>query len=87
MAIQVTKATSTCCGKAAGGECVCAKEAKCSCGKQAALNCTCDKAQTENNVTGARCQCGARPAGACTCGSAGSASGSNANEIDFTTKK
>ncbi|KAM7203646.1 hypothetical protein V8F20_003941 [Naviculisporaceae sp. PSN 640] len=56
---------STCCGKSA--ECVCAKQATCSCGKQSALHCTCDKATTENSVSGPRCSCRARPAGECTC--------------------
>jgi len=45
----------TCCGREGG--CVCAKEAKCSCGKQSALHCNCEKAQTENTISGARCSC------------------------------
>lgn len=44
-----------------------ASQAKCSCGEKSALHCSCDKATTENAVTGARCSCRARPAGACTC--------------------
>ncbi|KAG4424834.1 hypothetical protein IFR04_001994 [Cadophora malorum] len=57
---------STCCGKSGQG-CVCASQAKCSCGEKSALHCSCDKASTENEVTGPRCSCRARPAGACTC--------------------
>ncbi|TPX18365.1 uncharacterized protein E0L32_011740 [Thyridium curvatum] len=44
-----------------------AQQAKCSCGQQSALHCTCNKASTENTVTGPRCSCRARPAGQCTC--------------------
>ena len=47
---------STCCGRS-GQDCVCAAQAKCSCGKQSALKCTCEKANTENTVSGARCSC------------------------------
>ena len=47
---------STCCGRS-GEACVCASQAKCSCGKQSAMNCNCEKANTENTVTGARCSC------------------------------
>ena len=47
---------STCCGRA-GGQCICASQAKCSCGKQSALKCNCEKATTENKVEGARCSC------------------------------
>ncbi|KAL8381614.1 hypothetical protein RB595_005751 [Gaeumannomyces hyphopodioides] len=61
---------STCCGKS--DVCVCATQAKCSCGKQSALHCTCEKAATENSVSGARCSCRARPAGECNCERAGS---------------
>ncbi|KAL8408879.1 hypothetical protein RB594_007347 [Gaeumannomyces avenae] len=61
---------STCCGKS--DVCVCATQAKCSCGKQSALHCTCEKAATENSVSGARCSCRARPAGECNCDRAGS---------------
>ena len=50
-----TKPT-TCCGKSGQG-CVCASQAKCSCGKQSAMNCSCEKAATENTLTGARCSC------------------------------
>merc|ERR1712093_171382 len=57
---------STCCGKSGQG-CVCASQAKCPCGEKSALHCRCDKASTENEVTGPRCSCRARPAGACTC--------------------
>lgn len=49
--------SSTCCGRS-GQACVCAAEAKCSCGEKSALNCTCEKAKTENAVSGARCSCG-----------------------------
>ncbi|KAL8381616.1 hypothetical protein RB595_005751 [Gaeumannomyces hyphopodioides] len=49
-----------------------ATQAKCSCGKQSALHCTCEKAATENSVSGARCSCRARPAGECNCERAGS---------------
>lgn len=49
-----------------------AKQATCSCGKQSALNCNCDKATTENEITGARCSCRARPAGECNCDNAAS---------------
>ncbi|KAI0812907.1 hypothetical protein GGR55DRAFT_638356 [Xylaria sp. FL0064] len=44
-----------------------AKQATCSCGKQSALHCTCQRATTENTLSGARCSCRARPAGQCTC--------------------
>ncbi|KDN64590.1 hypothetical protein CSUB01_08607 [Colletotrichum sublineola] len=44
-----------------------AQQAKCSCGQKPALHCSCDKASTENSVTGPRCSCRARPAGECTC--------------------
>ena len=47
---------TTCCGRS-GQACVCAQQAKCSCGKQSALKCNCEKAKTENTVTGARCSC------------------------------
>lgn len=47
---------STCC-KRAGGDCICASQAKCSCGQKSALHCNCDKAATENAVKGARCSC------------------------------
>ncbi|CZS89690.1 related to Cu-binding metallothionein [Rhynchosporium agropyri] len=57
---------STCCRKS-GQVCVCAGQAKCSCGERSALQCSCDKASTENKVTGPRCSCRARPAGSCTC--------------------
>ncbi|KAL1847569.1 hypothetical protein Plec18167_009436 [Paecilomyces lecythidis] len=58
---------STCCNISKDGGCVCAAQAKCSCGKQTAGHCTCDKAASENNITGPRCSCRARPAGQCTC--------------------
>ncbi|CAD6586140.1 MAG: hypothetical protein ASARMPREDX12_002283 [Alectoria sarmentosa] len=60
---------STCCGRSgkAGEACVCATQAKCSCGNKSALECSCEKAETENTVSGARCSCRARPAGQCTC--------------------
>lgn len=47
--------------------CSTAKQATCSCGKESALHCSCDKAATENSVSGPRCSCRARPAGECTC--------------------
>jgi hypothetical protein len=34
-----------------------ATQAKCSCGQKAALACSCDKASTENAVSGPRCSC------------------------------
>lgn len=34
-----------------------ASQAKCSCGEKSALQCSCDKATTENEVTGPRCSC------------------------------
>lgn len=48
---------STCCNMSKDGGCVCAAQAKCSCGKQTAGHCTCDKAASENNITGPRCSC------------------------------
>jgi hypothetical protein len=44
-----------------------AQQATCSCGKQSALQCNCEKATTENSVSGDRCSCRARPAGKCNC--------------------
>ncbi|KAF3387000.1 hypothetical protein F1880_000079 [Penicillium rolfsii] len=58
---------STCCKMTQGEGCVCAAQAKCSCGKESALHCTCNKASTENQISGARCSCRSRPAGQCTC--------------------
>ncbi|KAF2199849.1 hypothetical protein GQ43DRAFT_456867 [Delitschia confertaspora ATCC 74209] len=76
----------TCCGRN-NGECVCAKEATCSCGKQPALQCKCEKAATENKVTGSSCACGKRAEDACTCGRTAATGGSSELETDFTTKK
>ncbi|KAI1303853.1 hypothetical protein F5Y03DRAFT_359273 [Xylaria venustula] len=67
MATEVTQATPTCCGKSSGNECITAKQATCSCGNKSALHCTCQRAETENSLSGARCSCRARPAGQCTC--------------------
>ncbi|KAL1840996.1 hypothetical protein VTJ49DRAFT_7550 [Mycothermus thermophilus] len=55
----------TCCGKSE--VCVCAQQATCSCGAKPALQCNCEKAATENAVSGNRCSCQARPAGKCNC--------------------
>ncbi|KAF2457768.1 hypothetical protein BDY21DRAFT_342725 [Lineolata rhizophorae] len=60
---------ASCCGRSGEG-CVCAKEATCSCGKMPAMQCNCEKAATENVVSGARCSCNQRAAGHCTCGRA-----------------
>ncbi|KAH8808585.1 hypothetical protein F5884DRAFT_377076 [Xylogone sp. PMI_703] len=49
-------ASTTCCGKNGEG-CVCAAQAKCSCGQKNALHCTCEKAETENKISGPRCSC------------------------------
>lgn len=57
---------ATCCNRSAEG-CPCAATSTCSCGKRSALDCNCDKASTENKVTGPRCSCRGRPAGECTC--------------------
>ncbi|KZF22778.1 hypothetical protein L228DRAFT_247160 [Xylona heveae TC161] len=57
---------TTCCGRDGQG-CICASEAKCSCGSHSALHCTCDKAATENTISGARCSCRARAQGQCNC--------------------
>ncbi|BDD54941.1 hypothetical protein MPDQ_004027 [Monascus purpureus] len=57
----------SCCKNSQDGSCICAAQAKCSCGKENALHCTCDKASSENTITGSRCSCRARPAGQCTC--------------------
>lgn len=48
---------TTCCKTSGDSGCVCAAQAKCSCGKENALHCSCNKASTENAVTGARCSC------------------------------
>lgn len=66
-----------------------AQNATCSCGAKPALQCTCDKAATENAkpAAGSSCACGLRAAGACTCDKSTTSGSSNANEIDFTTKK
>jgi hypothetical protein len=53
--LKMSTKPATCCGKSS--ECVCATQAKCSCGSQSALQCTCDKAATENTVSGPRCSC------------------------------
>jgi hypothetical protein len=48
---------STCCKTTQGAGCVCAAQAKCSCGKESALHCTCNKASSENEISGPRCSC------------------------------
>ncbi|QQK39919.1 copper resistance protein Crd2 [Penicillium digitatum] len=59
--------TITCCKITKDGSCVCAAQAKCSCGQQSALHCSCNRASSENVVSGPRCSCRSRPAGQCTC--------------------
>lgn len=49
--------TTTCCKTSQDGSCVCAAQAKCSCGQQSALHCSCNKASSENTVSGPRCSC------------------------------
>ncbi|KXG53833.1 uncharacterized protein PGRI_008830 [Penicillium griseofulvum] len=58
---------TTCCKTSDDGSCVCAAQAKCSCGEKTALHCSCNKASSENAVSGPRCSCRSRPAGQCTC--------------------
>lgn len=55
--IKMVNPASTCCKTSQDGGCVCAAQAKCSCGKESALHCTCNKASTENAVSGPRCSC------------------------------
>lgn len=53
----MTHPNTTCCKTSQGADCVCAAQAKCSCGKESALNCSCNKASTENAISGPRCSC------------------------------
>lgn len=57
MSAPVSSVPKTCCGRS-GGSCACAAEATCSCGKKSAGACDCEKAATENVVSGASCSCG-----------------------------